>query len=277
MSPVLLLVPALLMILAIVAIPRDWLTFLAGTRWRLIAFVALLLIGIWWLITPDFRRENAWIAFKILVLPYLFTGVAAFLMQASLSVLKISWLLLAGSAILLILVCLSLAYDASLGNLALLAAILTAIAASGSALVAAIWMARSLSPWRKVAALLMSIGFPFALFASIQLGSAHSPESMAQKNAKVIAQALSQYRAAKGEYPPNLEALVPEYVSDLREPRTMWGWLSIPTGDDYTLGYVFDVDKFGYGICKYSAKVPKWDCPSDYSTAPFTLAPTPAP
>jgi hypothetical protein len=149
--------------------------------------------------------------------------------------------------------------------------------ASGAAVLAGILLAWSLARWRKIVGLLTGMGFPIILFVSLEIGFPYSPDSIIRKNGKAIGQALNEYHADKGNYPETLNELVPAYLTDLREPKTIWGWLYSASKDDFTLGYVSYVDKMGYTICKYSATAPEWDCPLDYSTAPFHLAPTPMP
>jgi len=149
--------------------------------------------------------------------------------------------------------------------------------ASGAAVLAGIWLIWSLARWRKLAGLLLGVGFPFVLFISLEVGFPYSPDSIIRKNGNVIARALNEYYADKGNYPEILDELVPTYLADLREPETIWGWLYRAGEDDFTLGYVFYVDKLGYTICKYSRTAPEWNCPLDYSTTPFHLAPTPMP
>jgi hypothetical protein len=83
-------------------------------------------------------------------------------------------------------------------------------------------------------------------------------------------------KAKMGKYPASLDELVPIAATALpEEPATIWGWLYTATDDDFTLGYVYGVDKLGYSVCVYSAQKPEWDCLPNYSTGPFILEPTP--
>jgi hypothetical protein len=149
---------------------------------------------------------------------------------------------------------------------------------SGVAVFAGISLAFALKQWRKVAGLIVAVGIPLALYASLNVAFPYSPDQVVRRNGEtIIARALNEYYLDHKTYPQVLNELVPNYVSDLREPKSIWGWLYIGDDKDFTLGYVFYVDKWGYTICKYSASSPKWDCPDDNSTAPFSLAPTPWP
>ena len=147
---------------------------------------------------------------------------------------------------------------------------------AGTALIASALLALFLPGWRKLVAVLLVIVFPVALFASIQIGDAYSWERIAEKNGVVVAQALNRYHADHLTYPKALTELVPTYLDNLREPRTVWGWLYTATRDEFSLGYVNWVDREGYSVCVYGSMVPEWNCLPG-STGPFTIAPTPMP
>jgi hypothetical protein len=149
--------------------------------------------------------------------------------------------------------------------------------ASGASVLAGVSLVLLLVRWRKVIGLLMSIGFPVALYLGLEIGSPYTPDSIIRKNGEAIAQAVTEYHSDRGIYPDTLNELIPAYLTDLREPKTIWGWLYLTSRDDYTLGYVSYINKWGYSICKYSATAPEWDCPLNYSTAPLVLEPTPGP
>lgn len=70
--------------------------------------------------------------------------------------------------------------------------------------------------------------------------------------------------------------LVPDYVNDLRQPQSVWGWLYRVQNDRYTLGYVMWVDRSGYTICMYSPAAAVWNC-RDNPVEVFPLGPTPGP
>jgi hypothetical protein len=149
---------------------------------------------------------------------------------------------------------------------------------SGAAVFSGVSLAFALKRWRKLAGLIVAAGIPLALYASLEVGFPYSPDQVIRRNGEeIIAKALNQYYIDNEIYPQNLDELMPNYVSDLKEPKTLWGWLYTGNNKDFTLGYVFYIDKMGYTICKYSASLPEWNCPLNYSTAPFSLEPTPMP
>jgi MFS family permease len=191
---------------------------------------------------------------------------------------KVSWVNMAIGAGLFLLCCgwviAATIYNGALGLFVLIQILFGLIVAVFSG----IFLAISLDGWRKAAGLVVAIGIPLALFASMEAAFPYSPNQTIRRNGEeIIAKALNEYHIDKKAYPQSLDELVPKYLSDLREPKTLWGWLYTGDNEDFTLGYVVYIDKMGYGICKYSASSPKWDCPLDYSTAPFILAPTPMP
>jgi hypothetical protein len=148
---------------------------------------------------------------------------------------------------------------------------------SGAAVLSGVSFVVVLDRWRKLGGLIIAIGIPLTLYASLEVGFPYSPNEIIHRNGEEIARALNNYYVDSKAYPQTLSELVPNYLSDLKEPKSIWGWLYVGNDDDFTLGYVSYVDKMGYTICKYSKKTPKWDCPLDYSTAPFHLEPTPMP
>lgn len=149
---------------------------------------------------------------------------------------------------------------------------------SGAAVFSGISLVFVLKRWKKVVGLVVAFGVPLALYTSLEVAFPYSPNQILRRNGElIIARALNEYYIDNKTYPQTLNELVPNYINDLREPKSVWGWLYTGDDKDFTLGYVSYVDKFGYTICKYSASSPKWDCPLDNSTAPFSLAPTPWP
>ena len=189
---------------------------------------------------------------------------------------KVSWINIAIGASLLLLCCgwviMATIYDDALGIIAFIQILFGA----GAAIFSGVLLAFALKQWRKVTGLIVAIGIPLALYASFEIASPYSPDQVIRRNGEeIIAKALNEYYIDNKAYPQSLDELVPIYVSDLREPKTIWGWLYTGNSKDFTLGYVSDIDRMGYYICKYSASLPKWDCPDDLSTAPFSLEPTP--
>jgi hypothetical protein len=129
---------------------------------------------------------------------------------------------------------------------------------------------------RKLFGVVLALAFPMMLFLSISIGDSLSWESKTESDGKLIAEALEQYRAENGVFPQSLDELIPTYLSELNEPQSVWGWLYTATADIFTLGYVYDVDNLGYGVCVYSSSILEWDC-LPYSSGPFDLPPTPFP
>lgn len=158
-----------------------------------------------------------------------------------------------------------------------LAGFLSGYFATISALLSGLFLGIFLPQWRKLAGLLIGIGFPMVMFLSIIASDPISPDSIVRRNGEGIAQTLTKYHNDKGKYPETLEELIPTYISELKEPRHVWGWLYTADQNNFTLGYVTHVDNMGYSICKYSAIIPEWNCPRSYSTEPFYLEPTPTP
>jgi hypothetical protein len=157
-------------------------------------------------------------------------------------------------------------------------ALIQIVFGSGAAFLLGVSLAFTLKRWRKVVGLIVAIGIPLSLCASFVVALPYSPDQVIRRNGEgILVKALNEYYISNKTYPNNLIELVPNYLSDLQEPDPTWGWLYTGNNRDFTLGYVFYVDKWGYTICKYSASLPKWDCPLDYSTRPFSLGPTPMP
>ena len=212
-----------------------------------------------------------------LLLPIGSTAIVAFLIWLGLSNPgRIAWgYIVAGLATILFICFVSIQISAEgLGMLVVIEDILAAIAA----LVAGIALALYLRGKRRLFGIVVIFLFPLLIFLSYQFGDTFSSESVRKKDGSAIAQALDQYRAEKGTYPELLDQLVPQYLAELRQPKTVWGWLYISTASTFSLGYVYDVDKwFGYSVCTLSSSVREWDCQLA-STGPFgKLPPTPFP
>jgi len=75
--------------------------------------------------------------------------------------------------------------------------------------------------------------------------------------------ALEQYRASEGLYPPDLNALVPEYVAEIPRPawRYVYGYKSCMSGERYVLA--FREAKIPEGSCAYSSSSGEWRCSND--------------
>ena len=188
---------------------------------------------------------------------------------------KLCWHNIAVSAGLLLLCCgwiiVATIYD--LGLIAFIQDLFGSIAAVS----AGIWFVIILRGRKRAVGIIFAIGVPLALFMSLELAFPYSPNEIIHKNGESLAAALTIYYRDNKTYPQTLDQLLPNYATDLKEPKSLWGWLYTSDHKDFTLAYVSYIDKWGYTICKYSASSPKWDCPLDYSTEPFHLAPTPWP
>jgi hypothetical protein len=69
--------------------------------------------------------------------------------------------------------------------------------------------------------------------------------------------------------------LVPDYVARFKPPNNT-GWLYSSTGQEFSLGYVFYVDKLGYSVSLINSKDREWNNLLN-TTGPFKLGPTPYP
>jgi hypothetical protein len=151
------------------------------------------------------------------------------------------------------------------------------IFASGAAILSGIALVLFLDQWNKLVGILMATGIPLALFGSLQLAFPYSPDQIIRNHGEEIAGKINSYHLDKGAYPDALDELVPNYLSELNEPGTIWGWLYTANKEDFTLGYVWYVDSIGYSICMINSASLQWECPMDHSTGPFILEPTPMP
>lgn len=90
---------------------------------------------------------------------------------------------------------------------------------------------------RRLVALSFALIFPIASFLTVLIASSFTTERQSQAYALVIAQALEQHRADHAAYPATLEQLIPDYLMDLREPKSIWGWLYEANEEGFLLGY----------------------------------------
>lgn len=208
--------------------------------------------------------------------PSIFIVVAAYIIyESQQGQSEIHWNRIGTASALLICACISFVIGLAVGFS--YGVIFVFVLATIAALLSGIFLGAYLTRWQKLFGLFIGIGFPFIMLLSIYLGLYFDPDSIIRRNGEAIAQALNEYHAAKGIYPETLDELVPTYMADLKEPKTLWGWLYVAEQDNFTVGYVSYIDKMGYTICKYSRTLPEWNCPMDYSTEPFHLEPTPPP
>lgn len=234
--------------------------------------------------------------------PAFLTGFAAILVWYSLRSSQVNrrWLFLPG-LLLLVLVCFWMMDVASSGGLGAVNAFVLALFAAIIAVVAGLWLISSLVGWRKVAALLIGVVFPAALFVSIRFGDSRSPDAATRRNGNAIVQALESYYEDEGVYPVALVELVPKHLANLPQESSSWtwfyceteddstqqyvepdstsGWLYCATANDFVFGYVFWVDRYRYGVYVYKSETSKWEYLSIglNSTASFVIGPTRSP
>jgi hypothetical protein len=185
---------------------------------------------------------------------------------------RILWEWLVASVLVLSLFCGWIFFLSKSGGLGVGLALLQVVFASVAAVLAGLLLAIVLRRRRKSFASLIVLLFPLAIFFSMEVGRINSSESMTGEQAIVIARALNQYRADNGHYPEALDKLVPQYLTNLKEPSTLWGWLYTANEKDFSIGYVYDVDGWsGYYICFYTSSSSRWECDASPSGRPFNL------
>lgn len=137
---------------------------------------------------------------------------------------------------------------------------------------------------RKLFSLVLFIS-PVIIFVLLTYGMRFSPNAIIENNGLKVADALESYFVDNGNYPASLDYLVPNYIDDLNEPNTHWGWLYSLEGDRYALGYFYYADKFLYSVRIFRPTTAEWDTLDidqldrslDPSIDPFNLGPTPTP
>ncbi len=188
---------------------------------------------------------------------------------------KSSWWKLCIGFMAILLIFIQLVYwvvSSDLGELAFISAIFASFIALLSGLLFFFLPLRM----GKITGIWIGLLIPVLMFVTIWLAQDFSPTSVLRKNGIILATAIDQYKKDLGRYPQTLEELLPKYVTDLKKPNDYWGWLYLSTDQDFTLGYVFYVDKFGYSVCVIRSMNKNWDCLIN-STGPFKLEPTPFP
>jgi hypothetical protein len=211
----------------------------------------------------------------LIFMPIVVVVAAAYLFYRALRTAGVvSWRNISfGASLLLAIFCECIVLETlGLGPVALTQIMLTAIASVTAGIVLAIKL-----PHIKIwTGLLVSLVFIGILLIGFSFGLQYTPDAIISRNGQSIAAALRKYYEAAQKYPAALNELVPKYLDSLHEPRTTGGWLYQVEVDDFTLGYVVDVDKSGYLICTMKAASTKWNCLQDSET-PFKLGPTPTP
>jgi hypothetical protein len=189
---------------------------------------------------------------------------------------RLIWLFGIAGLIPLVLACLFIASLSGSGGLGGAVGFIIGLFLTVSAFVGAILLLVKLPGKRKLVAAILFPLFPVVLYLSLQAGSEFSPEAKIKSDGEIVAQALNGYRAMNGRYPVKLQDLVPQYLTDLKEPETVWGWLYKASENEFSLGYVWDVDRMGYSVCVYPSTGSKWNCLT-YSSGPFDIPATPGP
>ena len=92
--------------------------------------------------------------------------------------------------------------------------------------------------------------------------------SATEKRGEPIVAALEAYRAAHGEYPEKLNALIPQYMKEIKPPLVgnhKWHyWRSRKDKDWYELG-AFDDSKVSHNMLNYSSRTYSWRREKDSS------------
>lgn len=185
---------------------------------------------------------------------------------------RIHWEWLVASFLLLSLFCGWIFFLSKSGGLGVGLALLQVVFASVAAVLVGLFLGILLRGRRRLFAGAIVFLFPLAIFFSMEVGRINSSESMTEEQAIVIAHALDQYHADNGHFPETLGELVPQYLTGLKEPSTLWGWLYMANEKDFSIGYVSDVDSWsGYYICFYASNTSLWKCNASPLGRPFNL------
>jgi hypothetical protein len=128
----------------------------------------------------------------------------------------------------------------------------------------------------KIFGFFLGVIFPVLMFLTLHISNDFSSNAMTVKDGNYIAAALDQFKQDKGYYPQLLRELVPDYVARFKHPKNI-SWQYSSTGQEFSLGYVFYVDKIGYSVRLISSNDRKWTTLENYSTGPFEIGPTPYP
>lgn len=172
--------------------------------------------------------------------------------------------------------CLYLASQAIISSSGSMIAFIIGLLTSAVAFIGGLALAFYWRDRRRLVALTFALTFPIASYLTFLVASSFTPERQSQAYALVIADALEQYRVDHAVYPETLDQLLPDYLMDLREPKSIWGWLYEAKENSFLLGYVTYVNWAGYSVFYFDSQAQNWV----YSLAPmhpFDLPPTPAP
>jgi hypothetical protein len=134
---------------------------------------------------------------------------------------------------------------------------------------------KKLPDGRKSFRQLIVAGYTVGFCVSVFFGYLFTPTQRIKRDGWGVIRALEEYHNRQGFYPRSLVDLKSSStIRFVETPPTLWGWLYTATDDDFSLGFIRDVDKFGYWICLYPSKSRQWDCVPEAKT-PFRPDPTP--
>lgn len=128
---------------------------------------------------------------------------------------------------------------------------------------------------RKSFRLLLIAAYTVGFCTSVFWGYLFTPTQRIERDGGGVIRALDDFHSRKGFYPASLAELESSStIQFVKAPSSLWGWLYIATDNDFSLGFIKDVDKFGYWICQFPSKTRQWDCVPEAQT-PFHPDPTP--
>jgi hypothetical protein len=189
---------------------------------------------------------------------------------------SVKWGLIVLSIVTILVIYGWLLYAPSIG---FISGIFEFIFAAGASILSGIMLLGALPRNRKLFSILIIVVSPIIMFVCLNAGMKYHPTSVARRNGDEIAVALENYHNENGSYPKQLDNLTPDYLSEIKTPNTIWGWLYKLEGDDYVLGFVTWVDWSGYSLDILRSSSKKWESvhPTsiDNSHDPFQLGPTP--
>ena len=214
--------------------------------------------------------------FLIFLLPIVVVALSSWFLFKALEGDEILWKYFALSLIAIISLYGWILYAPSLG---FISGFFELLFGAGASILSGIALLGFLRGYKKLIAIIVIVISPIIMFISLNIGMNFSPGAIIQRNGLEIASALEDYQTENGNYPDGIEDLVPGYIDEIKYPNTVWGWLYTIEGDEFVLGYVFWVDKIGYGLYIYRPSTSEWESIDstllDQSEDPFKLGPTP--
>lgn len=176
---------------------------------------------------------------------------------------------------LILLVFAFLFFVTSLDRLFVLASLVLLIPCVLTTALAVVILWKRLPNNRRSFRLFLIAGYTMSFCVSVFFGYLFTPTQRIERDGLGVVRALDGYHSKQGFYPRSLDDLKSSSTHSFVEtPPSLWGWLYTATDDDFSLGFIHDVDKFGYWICQYPSKSRQWDCVPEAQT-PFRPDPTP--